>query len=245
MRSAVLIPLLVFLAATYAGAAEVKSFCAFGEGTALQLKGGAVWYQEWGKRPWDWFVCEANPNVNFLNKNVTGLLKTALLGFQAPEDGILTLPFAGTLVLAAGGEHGKCAGQIVADITGDFVIHLDKPVPLLEEGIILIPFGQPVWKALEEMRPDATLEVVETSGKFKSIEAVGRWEWYVSGHLMVRLEIPPDCEENDIYCAIAYSITQALIEAKEGPVDPDNPYLLGAEEQIVLAGKYKRRRQPH
>ena len=86
-----------------------------------------------------------------------------------------------------------------------------------EAGTITIAFGASLHDD-----PDALITVTETTGKFKSIQAVGPWEWHVSGTVTIALieDLPL---QTNILAGLA-----------------DNTLLLGAEEEIVLSGSYYR-----
>lgn len=202
--------------------ANVKSFCEYGTGVALQLGvGGAIWDQAWGLGPWDWYEGQAKPNVGIINQNVTGILVTTTAGPPSIEDWILRFTFGGQIVLTANesDDPKTIAGQIVGDVDGIFVadVSADRAVVDQEAGTITIVFGAELHDD-----PDALITVTETTGKFKSIHAVGLWEWYVNGTVTLARIEGMDLQLN---------ILAAL----------GNPALiLGAEEEIVLAGSYYR-----
>jgi hypothetical protein len=134
---------------------------------------------------------------------------------------VLRFDFGGWFVLTANDENkpDKVAGQIFGDVAGTFVADLnaDRAVVDEEAGTITIAFGADLHDD-----PDALITVTETTGKFKSIQAVGPWEWYVSGTVTIAL--------------IEGLPLQLNILAGLG----DNTLLLGAEEEIVLSGSYYR-----
>jgi hypothetical protein len=197
---------------------KVKSFCEYGTGVSLRLgAGGALWDQTWGLGPWDWYECEAAPNVGILSGSAGGILETTTAGAPVIDpDLILSFTFGGELTLTAPGEGG---GQIVGDVEGVFVADLNAARAIVDEdaGIITIAFGAAV-----EEGPDALITVTETTGKFKSIHAVGPWEWHVNGTINIAIVDGLDTQTN---------ILAALI-------NPD--LLVGAEEEIVLSGSYYR-----
>lgn len=203
--------------------AKVKSFCEYGTGVALQLGvGGAIWDQAWGLGPWDWYGCQATPNVGILNENVSGILETTTAGPPSIDpDYILRFTFGGQLVLTANesDDPETIAGQIVGDVDGIFVADAsaDRAVVDDEAGTITIIFGAELHDD-----PDALMTVTETTGKFKSIHAVGPWEVHVNGTVTLARIEGMDLQLNIL---AALSIP-ALI--------------LGAEEEIVLAGSYYR-----
>jgi hypothetical protein len=134
---------------------------------------------------------------------------------------IARLPLGGQLTLTAfGNKHSEGgAGQIIGDFTGTFVVDGLAAHAVVDDqaGTIKILFGSAV-----EEGPDGLVEVTETSGKFKSIQAVGPWEWHVNGTLTLA---------RDPTLPLQVNILAALA----------NPSLiLGAEEEIVLAGSYYR-----
>ena len=87
---------------------KVESFCEYGTGVALQLgAGGALWDQNWGEEAWNWYECDAAPNVGFLNKNVVGQLGTTTAAPpQIDADWILRFDFGGWFVLTAPDDDG-------------------------------------------------------------------------------------------------------------------------------------------
>ena len=185
--------------------------------------GGALWDQTWGEEAWDWYECDASPNVGFLNENVVGLLGTTTAGaFVTDADLVLSFGFGGYFVLTAYDDDapGEIAGQIFGDVEGTFVADLnaDRAVVDEEAGTITIVFGAELHDD-----PDALITVTETTGKFKSIHAVGLWEWYVSGTITLALVDGLPLQDN-IMAALA----------------SNSPLLLGAEEEIVLSGSYYR-----
>jgi len=200
---------------------EVKSFCEYGTGISLQLgAGGGLWDQTWGEEAWEWYDCDAEPNVGFLNKNVVGLLGTTTAGPpQIDGDWILRFDFGGWFVLTANDNPGEIAGQIFGDVEGTFVadINADRAVVDEEAGTITIVFGAELHDD-----PDALITVTETTGKFKSIHAEGPWEWHVSGTVDIALVEGLPLQMNIL----------------AGLGNPD--LLLGAEEEIVLSGSYYR-----
>ncbi|MFC1633575.1 hypothetical protein ACFL5Z_01925 [Planctomycetota bacterium] len=223
MKRLLLTSLIVGLMACSAMGQKVKSFCEYGTGVALQLgAGGALWDQTWGEEAWEWYECDATPNVGFLNKNVVGQLGTTTAGPpQIDSDWVLRFDFGGWFVLTANddNEPDKTTGQIFGDVAGTFVADLNAGRAVVDEeaGTITIAFGADLHDD-----PDALITVTETTGKFKSIEAVGPWEWYVSGTITIAL--------------IEGLPLQTNILAGLG----DNTLLLGAEEEIVLSGSYYR-----
>jgi len=204
--------------------AKVKSFCEYGTGVALELSGEAgLWQQTWRGKAWEWWDCEAAPNVGFLSNNVVGLLQTWHTG---PPDidwtlMVVHIPLAGQLTLTAFGDMSSedGAGQITGDFEGVFVADGLAAHAVVDEeaGTITIPFGAAV-----EPGPDGLIYVTETTGKFKSIQAVGPWEWHVNGTVTLARIEGMDLQLN-ILAALS---TPALI--------------LGAREEIVLAGSYYR-----
>jgi hypothetical protein len=202
---------------------QVKSFCEYGTGIALQLgAGGALWDQAWGEEAWEWYECDAAPNVGFLNENVVGQLGTTTAGPpQIDGDWVLRFDFGGWFVLTAydDDDPGEIAGQIFGDVEGTFVADLnaDRAVVDEEAGTITIVFGAELHDD-----PDALITVTETTGKFKGIHAVGPWEWYVSGTVTIALVDGLPLQTNIL----------------AGLGNPD--LLLGAEEEIVLSGSYYR-----
>jgi hypothetical protein len=202
---------------------KVKSFCEYGTGVALQLgAGGALWDQAWGEGAWGWYECDAVPNVGFLNQNVVGQLGTTTAGPpQIDVDWVLRFDFSGWFVLTANDNHepDKTAGQIFGDVAGMFVADLNAGRAVVDEeaGTITIAFGADLHDD-----PDALITVTETTGKFKSIQAVGPWEWYVSGTVTIALVESLPLQTN-------------ILAGLGNPA-----LLLGAEEEIVLSGSYYR-----
>lgn len=217
--------LVTLLLASVTTGEEIKSFCEYGTGVALRLgAGGALWSQTWGEDAWEWFECSATPNVGFLNRNSVGILETTTAGAPVIDaDLILRFTFGGTFALTARQEEdsGHVAGSITGDVTGMFVadINADRAIVDEQAGTITIIFGAPLHSD-----PDALFTVTETTGKFKSICAVGPWEWYVNGTVTI-MRVPA--------LPLQVNILAALL--------PDSPLLLGAEEEIVLAGSYCRK----
>ncbi|UCG58281.1 MAG: hypothetical protein JSU70_02005 [Phycisphaerales bacterium] len=81
-----------------------------------------------------------------------------------------------------------------------------------EAGTITIAFGAAV-----EEGPDALIAVTEMTGKFKSIHAVGPWEWHVNGTITIAL-------------VEGMGIQMNILGALAAP-----ELLLGTEEEIVLS----------
>jgi hypothetical protein len=202
-------------------AEQIRTFCQYGSAGALQFgAGGAVWSQQWGQPHWDWFDCDAKPNASFLNENVVGLQTTTTTGAPVIDANlILSLPFAGTIRLVARGHNNTAHvdGTIIGDMTGSFVADLNAAHAVVTDETITIQFGQSVHSA-----PDALIQVTQTTGKFKSIHAVGDWEWHVQGTVTIA-RVPSLSPQMNIFAALQNS---AL--------------LLGAEEQVVLSGSYTR-----
>ena len=209
-----------------AGAAQVKSFCESGFATALQFgAGGAVWTQQWGLPPVDWFDCTASPNIRLLNENVVGRQETVTTGVLAIDANlILRLPFRGTITLTAYEDDNPqlVAGQIVGAMNGTFVADLNAAHAVITDTTITIAFGQSLHSD-----PDALITVTETTGKFKSVRAVGDWQWRVSGTITIA-RVASLTPQNNIFAALGNS---ALI--------------LGAEEEVVLSGSYARSSPNH
>jgi len=224
MTRLISIALATLLMVSIATGEDVKSFCEYGTGVALRLgAGGALWSQTWGEDAWDWFDCSATPDVGFLNRNSVGILETTTAGAPVIDaDLILRFTFGGTFALTARQEEGPgyVAGSITGDVTGVFVADLNAARALVDEqaGTITIVFGTSLHDD-----PDALFTVTETTGKFKSICAVGSWEWYVNGTITIMRMPGLDLQTN---------ILAALL--------PNSPLLLGAEEEIVLTGSYCR-----
>jgi hypothetical protein len=206
-----------------AAAAHVKSFCESGFATALQLgAGGAVWTQQWGLPPVDWYDCPACPNLRFLNENVVGRQETATTGAPVIDANlILRLPFEGTITLTAHDRKKteRITGQIVGAMSGTFVADLNAAHAVVTDTTITIAFGQSIHSD-----PDALITVTETTGKFKSIHAVGDWQWRVAGTITIA-RVTSLTPQNNIFAALQNS---ALI--------------LDAEEETVLSGEYSRGR---
>jgi hypothetical protein len=206
-----------------AGAAQVKSFCESGFATALQLgAGGAVWTQQWGLPPVDWYDCPACPNIRFLNENVVGRQETVTTGAPVIDANlILRLPFQGTITLTAHDRKRteRVSGQIIGAMNGTFVADLNAAHAVITDTTITIAFGQSIHPD-----PDALITVTETTGKFKSIHAVGDWQWRVAGTITLA-RVPSLTPQNNIFAALQNS---ALI--------------LDAEEETVLSGEYSRGR---
>jgi hypothetical protein len=206
-----------------AAAAQVKSFCESGFATALQLgAGGAVWTQQWGLPPVDWYDCPACPNIRFLTENVVGRQETVTTGAPVIDANlILRLPFQGTITLTAHDRKRteRVSGQIIGAMNGTFVADLNAAHAVVTDTTITIAFGQSIHSD-----PDALITVTETTGKFKSIHAVGDWQWRVRGTITIArvLSLTP---QNNIFAALQNS---ALI--------------LDAEEETLLSGEYSRGR---
>lgn len=202
----------------------VKRFCEYGSGVSVQLgSAGGLWQQTWGQGAWEWFDCDAEPDVGILSSNVVGLLQTWATGVPQVDYAtmIAHLPLAGQLTLTAFGNKASPdgAGRIVGDFTGTFVVDGLASHALVDEeaGTIKILFGTAV-----EAGPDGYITVTETNGKFKSIQALGPWEWHVNGTLTLA-RIPNLPLQLNILAAFENSLL-----------------ILGAEEEIVLAGSYTR-----
>jgi hypothetical protein len=205
---------------------EVKSFCEYGTATALQIgAGGAIWEQEWGAPAFDWFNCTAEPNIGFLNEDVVGLQTTRTTGAPAIDANlVLTLPFAGSITLTAidPDNPDAVAGEITGTMAGSFVADLNAAHAIVTDTTITVDFGSPLHAG-----PDALITVTETTGKFKSIEAMDPWEWHVSGTLTLA-RVPALPVQLNIFAALQNS---ALI--------------LAAEEDVVLSGSYERTQPTH
>jgi len=218
MKRNLLVVLAMLLLGSVATGEQIKSFCEYGTGVALRLgAGGALWSQTWGEDAWGWFECSATPDVGFLNRNSVGILETTTAG-PPVIDADLILTFA--LTARQEGGAGHVAGSITGDVTGVFVadINADRAIVDEQAGTITIVFGSSLHDD-----PDALFTVTETTGKFKSICAVGAWEWYVNGTVTI-MRVPELPLQTNILAALL----------------PDSPLLLGAEEEIVLTGSYCR-----
>ncbi len=174
MKKAMYVLAVMCLVAGVGSAQRIQSFCEYGTGVALRFgAGGALWDQQWGYAPWDWYDCTARPNVGFLNENVGGLLETTTAGAPVIDaDLIVRFSFGGNIVLTA---YDECnpdavAGQIFGDVEGLFVADLNADRAIVDEeaGTITILFG-----AMLHDEPDALINITKTTGKFKSIKAVG------------------------------------------------------------------------
>lgn len=205
-------------------AEKIQSFCEYGTAVALELGAdGGTWVQTWHEKPCEWYECHASPNVGILGGNVVGQLSTVASGPPQIDwtQMITRIPLTGQLTLTAISDNslGHDAGQIKGDFEGTFVVdglaaHAEVDA---EAGTITIPFGAAV-----EEGPDGFIEITETTGKFKNICAEGLWEWHVNGTITLA-RIP--------YLDLQTNILAAL----------QNPNLiLGAEEEVVLAGSYYR-----
>jgi hypothetical protein len=132
---------------------------------------------------------------------------------------VLFLPFQGTITLTAHANQNpaKIAGEIKGQMTGTFVADLNAAHAVIGPDTIIIQFGQSVHSA-----PDALIAVTETTGKFKSIQAEGNWEWRVSGTITIA-RVPSLAPQLNILAAL------------------QNPaLLLGAQEEVMLSGTYTR-----
>lgn len=224
MKRSFVFVLAVSVLASVAAGEEIKSFCEYGKGVSLRLgAGGAIWSQTWGEQAWEWFECDAMPNAGILNGNSVGMLETTTAGAPAIDaDLILRFSFGGKLILTSREENnpGKVAGSITGDVAGTFVADLNAARAVVDEeaGTITIVFGTRLHDDA-----DALITVAETTGKYRSICPVGPWEWYVNGTIVIR-RVPS--------LALQVNILAALL--------PNSPLLLGAEEEIVLAGSYYR-----
>ena len=202
-------------------AAAVKSFCEYGTSTALQIgAGGAVWEPQWGAAAFDWFSCTAQPTVGFLNEDVVGLQTTMTTGAPVIDANLMaSLPFGGAIILTAIDPEnpGAVAGEITGAMTGSFVADLNAAHAVVTDTTIVIEFGSPLHDG-----PDALITVTATTGKFKSIQAEGAWEWRVSGTITIA-RVPTLAVQSNIFAALQNS---ALI--------------LAAEEDVVLSGQYFR-----
>ena len=202
---------------------KVKSFCEYGTGVSLQLgAGGALWDQTWGKKAYDWYQCEADPNDRILNENVKGMLETTTAGApQIDEDLILRFDFGGNFALTDhnDGNPDEIIGQILGDVEGTFVADMNAVNAVVDEdaGTIIIAFGAELHDD-----PDALLTVTETTGTFESIKTVGLWEWNVLGTITCA-RVPDLSVQDNIMAALG-----------------NEDLLLGAEEEIVLSGSYYR-----
>jgi hypothetical protein len=200
-----------------------KSFCEYGYATATVVNDpqlGTIWEQVWGQQEWGWQDCSAEPNVGFLNSAVTGVLQTRTSGNPVWKGLVVSLPFAGALTLTANeNEHGQSAGTIAGTAKGNFVADLNAANAVVTDSTIAIAFGSTL---LGDGTPDALIQDIQTSGKFKSIKAQGAWEWRVSGTIGI-LRVPGLSTQTNIFAAL---VNSALI--------------IGAEEEIVLSGAYHR-----
>jgi hypothetical protein len=224
MKRSIVLALVVSLLASVLTAEETQSFCEYGTGVSLRLgAGGALWSQTWGENAWEWYEDDVTPNVGFLNRNSVGMLETTTAGAPVIDaDLILQFTFGGTITLTSPEENnqGKMAGSITGEVIGIFVADLNAGRALVdqEKGTITIVFGAPLHDD-----PDALITVTELTGKYKDIHPVGPWEWYVNGTVTI-LRVPEMDVQTNIMAALA----------------PQSPLLLGAQEEIVLAGSYYR-----
>ncbi len=202
---------------------KVKSFCEYGTGVSLRLgAGGALWDQTWGKGAYEWHQCDADPNAGILNENISGMLETTTAGApQIDENFILSFDFGGNFALTDNNDINpdEITGQILGDVKGTFVADMNAANAIVDEAAstIIIAFGTEL-----SGDPDALITITETTGTFGSIQAVGLWEWYVSGTITIALVDGLPLQDNIM----------------AGLGDPD--LLLGAEEEIVLSGSYYR-----
>jgi hypothetical protein len=200
---------------------KVKSFCEYGTGVSLRLgAGGALWDQTWGKGSYEWHQCDADPDAGILNENIVGMLETTTAGApQIDENLILSFDFGGNFALTDYNDINpdEIVGQILGDVEGTFVADMNAVNAVVDEvaGTIIIVFGTEL-----SGDPDALITITETTGTFGSIQAVGLWEWYVSGTITIALVDGLPLQDN--------------IMAGLGNDD----LLLGAEEEIVLSGSY-------
>ncbi len=224
MRKRFVLALVVSLLASVATGEEIKSFREHGTGVSLRLgAGGALWSQTWGEAAWEWYESDATPNVGFLNRHSVGMLETTTAGAPVIDaDLILRFTFGGTITLMSREENdqGKVAGSITGTVIGVFVADLNAARALVDDeaGTITIVFGAPLHGD-----PDALITVTETTGKYQRICPVGAWEWHVNGTVTI-LRVPEMSVQTNILAALA----------------PQSPLLLGAHEEIVLAGSYYR-----
>lgn len=200
----------------------IKSFCEYGSAQSVQLgSGGGLWTQQWGQHPVKWFQCETSPNNGLLNKNVVGTLQSQTVGAPYISPSLMvTLPLAGTLTLTAYEDdaHTEVSGEIVASFQGDFLLDGFAGHATETSGKILIPFG----RAASSDATPMYMEVVSATGKFKNVNQVDLWEFYVSGQITLA-RVPTLPLQVNILAALQNS---ALI--------------LGAEEETVLTGSYYR-----
>lgn len=224
MKRYLVAALTIFALTSVTTGEEVKSFCEFGTGVALRLgAGGALWTQTWGQEAWEWYGPEPTPDVGFLNRNSVGILETTTAGAPTIDaDLILRFSFGGTFSLSSREENktGKVAGTINGNVAGTFVADLNASRAVVDDqaGTITIVFGTPLHSD-----PDALITITETTGKFKSISAVGPWRWYVNGTVTI-LRVPEWSVQTNIMAALL----------------PNSPLILGAREEIVLTGSYYR-----
>ncbi len=207
---------------------KTKSFCEYGKGIAVDLgAAGGTWVQTWNEKPCDWYECEASPNVGILGGNVVGRLSTYAVGLPEidEENQIARIPLKGQLTLTAMGKKGSNdgAGQIKGKFEGTFVVDGLADHAIVKDGVVTIRFGSSV-----EEGPDGLIEVTETTGKFKNIVALGPWEWHVDGTIRL-LHIPENPQ------VPGWNLQMNILAALQDPA-----LILGAEEEIVLAGSYTR-----
>lgn len=223
--------------------ADVHSFCDFGHGMASTLGQGAVWDQEWGQEPREWFTCPAEPNENLLDSRSRGALATEIdfpegIPFPPVIDGVLYLHFTGELGLTAhdAGDCDAVTGEIRGEIEGWFIADLRSPIVDEEAGTIGIRFGEPGQLGLNPVLVvggrqydlATRVQVTGTTGKFRHIRAVGSWGWHVSGIITANRVASLSVQEN-----IMAALNEALSPPPDGAV-----FLRGAEEEIVLTGSY-------
>ncbi|MBC8471148.1 MAG: hypothetical protein H8D56_16930 [Planctomycetes bacterium] len=201
----------------------VKSFCEYGTAVSLQLgAGGALWDQTWGKGPYEWFQCDADPDSGILNENIAGMLETTTAGPpQVDENLILSFDFGGNFALTDYNDVNpdEIAGEILGDVKGTFVADMNAANAVVDEaaGTIVIAFGAELHDD-----PDALITITETKGTFASIQAVGLWKWHVIGTITCA-RVPDLSVQDNIMAALG-----------------NNDLLLGADEEIVLSGSYYR-----
>ena len=199
---------------------RVKTFCEYGHAVAVELTSqGGLWAQDWGLAPVEWFECDADPNNGLLNSNVRGTLVSWATDY--PEVDYTTLcvrmPLAGNLTLTSNG------GEIGTSFAGDFLIDGGAPLSnasLVDEvaGTIQVPFGRATFGDASPM----VVTVTSTTGKYKTVQQVEPWSFYVAGYITLA-RVP----SLDLY----WNILAAL---------QNSDLILGAQEQIVLTGSYVR-----
>lgn len=223
--------MVVSLAVCSVMAQETKTFTEFGKGVARsQVENGRTWDLVWGFEQWDWYNGDTSSDVSFVNDHLVGVLntKTTDVVFQT-DDLIFGLNFTGSFHLMAKNDDGsgKVAGEITGDLKGIIVADLNAARAIVDEeaGIILIALG--AYLIDPDNPVDAEVSNIQTTGKYKSIQAEGSWRLSTKGVFKIQIlyddngvQLPP---QTNIFVALG-----------------NHAFVLGGVEEVVLTGSYSR-----